>query len=186
MLKWVTACCIVALTACVARGGDNAEAVGEPVLERPTLRSLGAYWIVRGDDNKNGVVSLDYRKRGDTQWHAGAPLFRTEKHVNKAGGPEVPDDAWLFAGSALLLQPNSAYELKLMLNDPDGGTATKTLTTHTVREPVEARYVKFAVKSSRKMVISEVQVLDGVKSEPFDLRIALPSSTAVSAASASR
>jgi len=54
------------------------------------------------------------------------------------------------------------------------------------KEPVEARYVKFAVKSSRKMVISEVQVLDGVKSEPFDLRIALPSRTAVSAASASR
>ncbi len=43
-----------------------------------------------------------------------------------------------------------------------------------LKQPIEARYVKFAVKSSRKMVISEVQVLDGVKSEPFDLKIALP------------
>ena len=41
-------------------------------------------------------------------------------------------------------------------------------------EPIEARYVKFAAKASRFLVISEVQVLDGVKSEPFDLRIALP------------
>jgi hypothetical protein len=41
-------------------------------------------------------------------------------------------------------------------------------------KPVEARYVKFACKSSRFMDISEVQVLDGVKSEPYDLKIALP------------
>lgn len=41
-------------------------------------------------------------------------------------------------------------------------------------KPVEARYVKFACKASRFMVISEVQVLDGVKSEPFDLKVALP------------
>src|SRR5262249_37715445 len=54
------------------------------------------------------------------------------------------------------------------------------------KEPVEARYVKFAVKSARKLVVTEVQVLDGVKSEPFDLRIALPNSTAVSSASAAR
>ncbi len=43
-----------------------------------------------------------------------------------------------------------------------------------LKEPVEARYVKYAVKSSRKMVITEVQVLDGVETRPFDLKIALP------------
>ena len=43
-----------------------------------------------------------------------------------------------------------------------------------LNEPVEARYVKFAVKSARFLDISEVQVLDSVKSEPFDLKIALP------------
>jgi hypothetical protein len=41
-------------------------------------------------------------------------------------------------------------------------------------KPVEARYVRFACKPSRMMVITEVQALDGVKSDPFDLRIALP------------
>jgi hypothetical protein len=47
---------------------------------------------------------------------------------------------------------------------------------HTLKldQPIDARYVKFACKSSRFMVISEVQVLDGVKSEPFDLKVALP------------
>jgi hypothetical protein len=49
---------------------------------------------------------------------------------------------------------------------------------------VEARYVKFAVKPSRMMVVSEVQVLDGAKSEPFDLKIALPDNKAISSAGA--
>ena len=43
-------------------------------------------------------------------------------------------------------------------------------------KPVEARYVKFKVTPARMLVISEVQVLDGMKSEPFDLKIALPQS----------
>jgi hypothetical protein len=46
--------------------------------------------------------------------------------------------------------------------------------TLTLDKPVDARFVKFAVKPSRMTVVSEVQVLDGVKAEPFDLKIALP------------
>jgi hypothetical protein len=44
-------------------------------------------------------------------------------------------------------------------------------------KPVEARYVKFAVKPSRMMVVTEVQVLDGVEAKPFDLKIALPAAS---------
>ena len=33
---------------------------------------------------------------------------------------KVPDDGWLFAGSVLLLEPGTTYELRLTLNDPDG------------------------------------------------------------------
>ena len=41
-------------------------------------------------------------------------------------------------------------------------------------EPVRARYVRFQLTSKRFMMTSEVQVLDFIKYEPFDLRIALP------------
>ena len=55
------------------------------------------------------------------------------------------------------------------------GTCVETRDeTYAVMEAVNARYVKFAIKPSRMMVVSEVQVLDGVKSEPYDLKIALP------------
>ena len=39
---------------------------------------------------------------------------------------------------------------------------------------VEARYVRFKVASTRMVGITEVQALDAIKREPFDLRIALP------------
>jgi hypothetical protein len=42
-------------------------------------------------------------------------------------------------------------------------------------KPVEARYVKFKVTPVRGfMLITEVQVLDGIKYTPFDLKLALP------------
>jgi hypothetical protein len=41
-------------------------------------------------------------------------------------------------------------------------------------KPVEARYVKFKLTPARFMSVSEVQVLDFIRYEPFDLRIALP------------
>jgi len=41
-------------------------------------------------------------------------------------------------------------------------------------EPVEARYVKFKIAPARKLGLTELQVLDGVKFTPFDLKIALP------------
>ena len=41
-------------------------------------------------------------------------------------------------------------------------------------KPVEARYVKFKVSPQRALTVSEVEVLDFIRYEPFDLRVALP------------
>jgi hypothetical protein len=49
--------------------------------------------------------------------------------------------------------------------------------TLALAKPIEARYVRFAIKPSRMLVVSEVQVLDSVTSKPFDLKIASPSSS---------
>ena len=40
--------------------------------------------------------------------------------------------------------------------------------------PVEARYVKFKVTPERALTVSEVEALDFIRYEPFDLRVALP------------
>src|SRR5436190_14050684 len=130
---------LAAIFCALCRAENASSPAGEPMLEAPTLHCLGAYWIIKGDDNKNARVELEYRKSGAAGWTKGLSLFRVEK-----GAPEgammrasdrkvhktllqIPKDAWLFAGSAVLLDPASEYELKLTLSDPDGGTAEHIL-----------------------------------------------------------
>src|SRR4051794_11652200 len=49
--------------------------VAAPVLEVPTLHCLGAYWIVRGDDNRNARVAVACRRAGTDAWVEAQPLF---------------------------------------------------------------------------------------------------------------
>jgi len=65
---------LCALSFAVLAGGmtttasDLSRPLGDPQLERPTLRSLGVYWIIRGDDNQNAFIALEYRKAGSSPW----------------------------------------------------------------------------------------------------------------------
>jgi hypothetical protein len=116
-----------------SRGDDAASPQGEPSLEPPTLRSLGVSWVVKGDANRNAKVTVEYRKAGVSAWRNGPPLFRVEK-----GFPTDLPDGWLFAGSLVLLEPGTAYEIRLKLADPDGGSVEKTLQAATISEPAAA------------------------------------------------
>jgi hypothetical protein len=110
-----------------ARGVEAAAPAGEPQLERPTLHSLGVYWVLREGPGRTASIRLEYRKAGAVDWRSGAPLLRVERgaHVMGQYGSriDVPPDGWLFAGSTLLLEPATAYELKLTPIDsqPAGG-----------------------------------------------------------------
>ena len=54
----------------------------------------------------------------------------------------------------------------------------ETIGGHTYRvipaEKVKARFVRYRIKSARHCCVTEVEVLDGIRLEPFDLRVALP------------
>jgi len=65
---------------------------------------------------------------------------------------------------------------------PDDETARGFTFTKLLPTPVPARYVRFKVTPQRILGISEVQALDFVKYEPFDLRIALPDEKVASSA----
>lgn len=121
---------------------NAAKPSGEPVLEAPTLHSLGVHWIIASDDNQNAVVQVAWRTRGGP-WRDGAPLLRVERGAHKPegnpGSVAVPADAWLFAGSILLLEPDSYHELRLKLIDPDGGGREALLKARTLAEPVAPR-----------------------------------------------
>ena len=109
-----------------------ASAPEEPTLEPSTLHCLGVTWIVRGNANQNARVDVHWRS-GKGEWQPGPPLFRVERGACRL---KLADDATLFAGSILDLQPDTPYELRLTLVDPDGGGVAKILQTRTIAEPV--------------------------------------------------
>ena len=117
--------------------------VGEPVLDPPTLRCLGVYWILRDEEQAAAKVEVAYRKVGTTLWKPGPPLFRSERgpFKDEGGRPKLlavalPDGAHLYAGSVFLLDPDTAYELRLTLLGDGNTTVQKMLRAHTIAEPV--------------------------------------------------
>jgi hypothetical protein len=175
MKSKLLACLASVALATTTFAADAAKPVGQPLLDAPTLKSLGVHWIVEGDDNANAAITLQYRKPGGA-WQSGLPLFRVEKGAHdplKADYKEstrlaktlleVPDNAWLFAGSALMLEPGTEYELKVTLKDPDGGQAEHTLKAATAAEPVAP-----ASMNVRKVPVG--QLADALKTaKPGDL-----------------
>ena len=119
-------------------GGVDATTAGDLTVERPTLLSIGIDWRIGGDENRNAAVDMAYRRKGETAWHKGlAPLRLQGEHVSTGSPPLkyiVPN---MFSGSLFDLQPDTDYEIKLTLTDPDGvsGEAVRTVSAHTRPEP---------------------------------------------------
>src|SRR5262245_47800661 len=107
---------------------------GEP----PTLINLGFEWRIEGDDNRNARVEVHYRKTGDRVWQRGMDLFRLqgERVLSNVRFDVINPN--MFAGSVLDLEPDTAYDVRFELTDPDGviGDAVKTVHVRTRPEPM--------------------------------------------------
>ena len=125
------------VTAAPAGGAVTA---GEFLVDPPTLINLGFEWFIEGDDNRNASVDVSYRKQGTTDWKQALPLLRLQGERIKQGDQLDVISPNMFAGSILDLEPNTAYEARFVLRDPDGvsGQATKTVTVRTRPEPMPA------------------------------------------------
>jgi len=128
----------------VGAGSDDGSlgtTAGEVFVEPPTLIAVGVEWYVDGDANRNASVDVAYRPQGDTEWREALPLLRIqdERLPLAFGQPDfvAPN---LFAGSIFDLTPDTAFEVRLTLSDPDGvsGESTRIVTARTRPEPVPA------------------------------------------------
>src|SRR5438105_12394815 len=81
---------------------------------------------------RSGIASS-----GQTAWTEGMPLLRMGGERIMRAPYTVPDR---FAGSILDLQPDTEYEVRLTMRDPDGvtGQAVQTLKARTRGEPKAA------------------------------------------------
>lgn len=116
---------------------DNGTRAGQFVVEPSTLICLGFEWDITGDDNRNATVDVEYRATGQTAWKTGLPLLRQGgERITRAPFTVPPR----FAGSILDLQPDTAYDVRLTMKDPDGitGQAVQMTTVRTRAEPKAA------------------------------------------------
>jgi hypothetical protein len=130
----------LAICATVVAPANNANKVkpGQFVVGDPTLICLGFEWSIDGDDNRNAAVAVQYRKKGTASWKEGMPLLRLQNEV--AGGslsrPYVVPN--MFAGSILDLEPDTEYECRFQMSDPDGvdGNKQEMVTVRIRPEPI--------------------------------------------------
>ena len=141
----------------VAAATDKVTALDIEIVP-PTVVSGGVDWKIYGDDNRNASVKVEYRKVGSPQWKDGLDLFRLQHEDMNAfpggistdplpgrGGKgalmrrpllvyEVPN---MFSGSLFNLEPNTDYEVRVTMSDPDGvqGKAVQTGRFKTREEP---------------------------------------------------
>src|ERR1700730_1609103 len=123
--------CMVALflSGLGATENDNRVKPGEFIVDHPTLINLGFEWLIQGDDNRNAQVEVSYRKQGETQWKIGLPLLRLQgERIYQSQGVFDVISPNMFAGSILDLEPDTAYEARFVMSDPDGilGQSAKT------------------------------------------------------------
>jgi hypothetical protein len=99
---------------------------GEITTPFPTLKNLAVEWDIQGDDNLNGRVEVAYRVNGTKAWKEGMPLFRVPAGDNIGF-------TWnnKHSGSIFDLDPDTGYEIRLRLSDPDGGSEERTLNART-------------------------------------------------------
>jgi hypothetical protein len=116
---------------------NNATVPGAVVTDPPTLHCLAFRWLISGDDNGNARVEVRYRKQGEAAWRPALPMLRVHNEtVDRQHKPYRCGN--LFAGSVLGLDPNTSYDVRFTLTDPDGGSAERTATAQTRSEPMYA------------------------------------------------
>ena len=113
--------------------------VGEPLVEPPTLISLGFEWPIQGDDNRNAAATIEYRRKGESTWKRGLDLLRLQGEETFLRGALDYTAPNMFSGSLFDLQEDSDYEIRLTLTDPDNAThVEKLISAHTRAEPKPA------------------------------------------------
>jgi hypothetical protein len=127
----------------VARVAESAAATvaGELVIEPATLINLGFEWFIQGDANRNAAVAASFRKAGETAWRPALPLLRLQGERVYAESRVDVIAPNMFAGSVLDLEPGTAYEVQLVMTDPDGvtGESRRVVTVRTRAEPTPFR-----------------------------------------------
>jgi hypothetical protein len=124
----------------VALPPPNAVVPGELFIEPATLINLGFEWLIQGDDNRDASVAVTFRAHGENEWRDALPLLRLQGERIYAESRIDVVAPNMFAGSVLDLRPDTPYEVRFVMSDPDGvaGVAERTVVVRTRAEPMRS------------------------------------------------
>ena len=139
-----------------------------------TSFQFGAVW-----ENKNPVITLDLGAPSacaafGLHLHGYPPQDALKGEIKDKIEVLVSDDGKEFKSIGFLKTALRFKDIPVnhMLNDEESLCA---LTARLIPEqPVTTRYVQYKCTSPRFFDVTELEVLDAIKYEPFDLRVALP------------
>lgn len=140
-MKKISVLFVTAIIAPFMLQAQNSIKAGSFIIEPSTLINLGFEWQFTGDSNRNATVQTAYRIAGTKDWKQALPLLRIggERVFRKTENLEytVPD---LFAGSILDLIPDTEYECRFTMADPDGvkGETVHIIKVRTRGEPKQS------------------------------------------------
>jgi hypothetical protein len=126
----IAPCLVASLLATVSVRAQDAVVPGELTSPYPTLIHLSIQWLIKGDANANAAAAVEFRAQGESAWRTGMPLRRVAADSNE--GFSWPDK---LAGSLFGLKPDTPYEIRIALTDPEGGGETRSLTARTRPAP---------------------------------------------------
>lgn len=99
-------------------GGDRANQIQlSTLVAEPTFHCAGLYAGISGDDNRNARATPYFRKVGDTDWNLASNMFYDRRPT--FGGHTNPFRDQ-FRSSVFWLEPDTAYEAKVVVSDLDG------------------------------------------------------------------
>jgi regulation of enolase protein 1 (concanavalin A-like superfamily) len=119
---FVIAACLTVLTA--APVFAQSSTVPGQLTAYSTIYSIGVEWDILYDTNHNAVVDVAYRDPSGS-WRQASRLVRIDFNGRN-----------MLAGSVMFLEPDTAYQVRLTLADPDGGSDVRELNVRTLKLPV--------------------------------------------------
>ena len=160
-----TVLCLVAFQLALAKNSTTPGTISTPY---PTITCLAVEWLIEGDDDEDGKVEVSFRATGETQWRQAMPLVRIP--AGNTGSKTRPTYHWMnkHSGSIFDLKPDTEYEIRLSLKDPDGGKAVETVTVRTRPVPKEAEDSRVIEVNPRTLRTA------AMRAEPGDILLLSP------------
>jgi regulation of enolase protein 1 (concanavalin A-like superfamily) len=120
--RWMWTCALLLIP--ITAHAQGATVPGD-ITSYSTIYSIGVEWDIANDSNHDARVDVEFKPSSSSTWLPASPLIRVDYNGRN-----------MLAGSVMFLSPDTSYQIRLTLFDPDGGGETREVSVRTQKLPV--------------------------------------------------